>query len=124
MSNELTYSAAFTFQKGNLKELTETFIGFVQNIAGTVSIHNNISVGATEEAIQLGEVTAAKAFIVIHNQDDTNYVEFRDATGASNDVVYIPARGVVMFFMGTDVTAPYLIANTAACLVEYWIIPD
>ena len=124
MANELSYSAAFTFQKGNLKEMAESFIGLVSNIAGTVCMHNNLSVGTSEEAIQLGEVTAAKAFIVIHNQDDTNYVEFRDGTGASNDVVYIPPRGVVMFFMGTDVTAPYLVANTAACLVEYWIIPD
>lgn len=124
MANELAYSVGFTFQKGNLKEIAQTFLNIVSTVAGSTAIYNQISVATSEEAIQLGETTAAKAFYVIHNMDDTNYVEWRDATGASNDVGYIPPGGVTIGFFGTDVTAPYLVANTAACLVEYWIIPD
>ena len=124
MANELSYSAAFTFQKGNLKELAESFVGLVSTISGGVVYHNAPSVGATEEVLALGDVTAAKAFFCFYNTDDTNYVEIRSATGASNDILYVPPRGVCMGFFGTDITAPYAIANTAACVLEYWLIPD
>lgn len=125
MANELSYSAAFTFQKGNMKELAESFIGLVSNIAGGVVYHNAPSIGfAAEEALPLGDVTAAKAFFCFYNTDDSNYVEIRSATGASNDILYVPPRGVCMGFFGTDISAPYALANTAAVVLEYWLIPD
>jgi hypothetical protein len=45
------------------------------------------------------------------------------ATGASNDHVRLDARGVAFFKFGSDVTAPYVIANTAEVLVKYKIWP-
>lgn len=115
---------AFKFKKADVGEFEKAFLQMVQTIAGSVFIHNMVSVATSEEAMALGEVAAAKAFCVIYNHDPTNYCEWRDATGASNDVIYIPPKSGVMFFMGSDVTAPYLIANTAATLIEYWIVPD
>ena len=124
MARELEYSLSFKYQKANGKAWEESFLAMTETIAGNVAINNRISVGITEEAMALGEVTAAGGFLVIHNEDDTNYVEYRTGTGASNDAVKIPPRKAVAFFVGSDTTAPYLIANTAACIVEYWLIVD
>ena len=124
MANELSYSAAFTFQKGNLKEAAESFIGLVSTIAGGSVYHNAPSIATSEEALPLGDVTAAKAFFVFYNTDDSNYVEVRMGTGASLDMLYIPPKGLAMGFFGTDITAPYAVANTAAVVLEYWLIPD
>lgn len=124
MANEMVYSVGFTFQKGNAKEITETFLNLVSTIAASTAIYNELSVTTSEVAVVLGSNTAAKAFIIIHNCDDTNYIEWRTGTGASNDAVYIGPGDVALFRMGTDVTAPYLVANTASCTTEYWIFPD
>ena len=123
MADEFSFSIAFKFKKADVGEFEKAFLQMVSTIAGNVFIHNMVSVGITEEAMALGEVTAAKAFCAIYNHDPTNYMEWRDATGASNDVIYIGPKSGVIFRMGTDVTAPYLIANTAAVNAEYWVVP-
>ena len=125
MANELQYSAAFSFQKGNLQEMKAALVNLVSTISGNTPYHNAPSIGfAAEEALALGDVTAAKAFFLFWNTDDTNYVEIRSATGAGNDILYIPPKGVAMGFFGTDITAPFALANTAAVVLEYWLIPD
>lgn len=124
MANELQYSIAFEFQKLNSKPMAESFLAMMETIAGNIQTHLTVSVGITEEVMALGDVTAASAFCVIFNEDDTNYVEWRTGTGAGNDAIKIPPKRPVCFFMGSDITAPYLIANTAACKVSYWLIPD
>ena len=124
MANELSYSVAFTFQKGNLKELSKALIGLVKNIATGTPFYNAPSIGITEEALALGDVTPAKAFYLFYNTDDTNYVEIRMGTGATLDMIYLPPKGAAMGFFGSDVTAPYAIANTAACVIEVVLIPN
>ena len=122
MANELIGSAAFTFQKGDLKELAASFIGAARSVTGSTYFHNAPSIGITEEALALGDITAAKAFYLFYNTDDTNYVEIRSATGASNDVIYLPPKFPTIGHFGTDITAPFAIANTAACVIEYWLV--
>jgi hypothetical protein len=79
------------------------------------------NVGTAEEAMKLGELSALGWCIFI-NRDDTNYVEIRSGTGASNDIIKVPAGGVALFHWGSDVSAPYVIAPTAACQCEYLIL--
>lgn len=124
MAKELQYTITGEYQKGN--SLKQTFGGIKNQVtvSGNVALAGVNSVGTSEEAIPLGEVTAAKAGMYVKNLDDTNYVEIRDATGASNDVIYVPAGKDVFFYFGTDVTAPYWIANTAAVLVEWRMYPN
>lgn len=124
MADELKQSLSITFQKGNGRKLEIAYGPKKITVSGTVSIQGmQVSVATSEEAIPLGEVTAAGALLIVKNMDDTNYVEIRDATGSSNDVVKLPAGEMAMFRFGSDVTAPYWIANTGACLVEYTLIP-
>jgi hypothetical protein len=83
-------------------------------------VQGKISVGTSEEAIPLGEVTSL-GFAVFVNRDTTNYVEIRSAAGASNDIIKLKAGEPALFRFGSDVSAPYIIANTAACQVSYRI---
>ncbi len=79
------------------------------------------NVGLTEEAMKLGELTTL-GWCCFKNLDATNYVEIRSATGAANDVILVPALGFAIFHFGSDVTAPFIVANTAACQTEYLIL--
>jgi len=90
------------------------------DIATKKFVSGKISVGTSEEAIPLGEVTSL-GWAVFKNLDTTNYVELRSASGAANDIIKLKAGEGCAFRFGSDVTAPYLIANTAACQVEYKI---
>lgn len=124
MANELIYTITGEYQKGN--SIKETFGGskVKKSVSGNVKLGGIVSVGTSEEVIPIGEVTAAKAFMWVKNLDDTNFIELRSATGASNDVIYCPPGKEIAFYWGTDVTAPYWIASTAAVLVEWKMYPD
>lgn len=79
------------------------------------------NIGTSEEALKLGEITSLGWFL-FRNLDETNYVEIRSATGASNDIIKVPPLGGALFHWGTDVTQPYAIANTAACQCRYLLL--
>jgi hypothetical protein len=84
---------------------------------------DEVSVATSEQVLNLGGVTAAKAMIVFKNHDTSNYVEVRTATGAGNDAYYVGPGECHVWRFGTDVTAPYVVANSAACKVSYRLIP-
>lgn len=72
------------------------------------------TVGTSEEALNLGDITTV-GYLLIENRDTTNYVTYRPATGGT-DTVRIPAGGFALFYAETS--APYVIANTASCILE------
>jgi len=123
VADELTISMSISYQSGNSPRLSWALASKKITVAGTAVGGLSVSVGTAEEVIPLGEVTAAGALIAVENLDDTNYIEIRDATGAANDVVRLNAREGAVFRFGSDVTAPYWIANTAAVRVWYMLIP-
>lgn len=125
MADELRYTAVSCYTDDdvdlpNIGIVDSTFD--VVLASSTKVIGGIISVGTSEEAIPLGEVTAAGGHMTVVNLDDSNYIELRDATGASNDVIKVPAGECAMFRWGSDVTAPYWIANTAAVRVNYRLV--
>lgn len=124
IANELQYTITGEYQKGNNRKITFGGTKNKKSISGNTRAGTQVSVATSEEVIPLGEVTAAGAYMWVKNLDDTNYIELRTATGASNDAIRCPAGKEICFYWGSDVSAPYWIANTAACLVEYELIPD
>lgn len=121
MANEIVINANLAYEDSEGTE--HPALGVVADQATITTkkfISGKISVGITEEAIPLGEVTSL-GWAVFKNLDTTNYVEIRSATGASNDIIKIAAGEAACFRFGSDITAPYIIANTAACQVEYRI---
>lgn len=124
MANEMTITISITYQKGNSGKVEWVLGPKKMTISGdTATFGQIVSIGTSEEAIPLGETVAAGAWIVGLNLDDTNYFEIRDATGAGNDVVKVPAGEPFAYRFGSDVTAPFWVANTAATKVRFALIP-
>jgi hypothetical protein len=121
MANELTVYASVAYEDSEGTEHPAFGVaGDSVSVTTKKFVSGKVSVGTTEEAIPLGEVSSL-GYAVFKNLDSTNYVELRMASGASNDHIKIAAGEACCFRFGSDVSAPYLIANTAACQVEYRI---
>ncbi len=119
MASELTLSASYEYAKDGA-EFERAISGLIANVSGDNFIHHKQLVGITEEALIIGEVSLL-GWAIFRNLDSTNYVEIRSATGAGNDIIKILAGEFAVFRFGSDVTAPFAIANTAAVLLEYFI---
>ena len=119
MANELTISGSIKFAKG-AKSVSLAKSGVQLDVAGDNYIQKTQSIGTSEEAIDLGDITIpGYAFFV--NLDSTNFVSLRDATGA-DDMIDIPPGGIALFKFHAGATAPYAIADTAAVEIEYLIV--
>lgn len=79
------------------------------------------NVGITEEALLLGD-GGSIGYVLLKNLDSTNFVEIRTGTGATKFVKLL-AGEIALFRFGSGVTAPYVIADTAACDLEITLIP-
>lgn len=122
MADELKMTAVSSYSDSDGLDLPN--IGVVDlevDVTTKRHVEGSPSVGTSEEAIPLGEVTAAGALMTVKNLDDTNYIEIRNATGAV-DMIKLPAGETALFRFGSDITAPYWIANTAAVKVHYRLV--
>lgn len=120
MADELTIQAGIFYKDSDDTEKS-LFLLWADRLASVTTkkpLHHRQSVGITEEALILGEITSLGWFIG-YNRDDTNFIEIRSATGADNDIIKIPPRKIALFHFGSNITAPYVIADTAACELEY-----
>ena len=124
MANELSVSMSFTYEKGNVEEISRTVSAKLVTVSGNRIFHHIQAIGfAAEEALNLGELSSPFGWFWAKNLDDTNYVEIRFGTGASLDMVRLNAGEPCFFRLGSDITAPYAIANTASVDLEYVIFP-
>ena len=80
------------------------------------------NIGTSEEALNLGNI-ATLGYIYIKNLDETNFVQLRTATSGTYFCKLKPGE-IAVFRFGSGVTAPYAIADTAACDVEYFLISN
>jgi len=118
MANELTLNATFSYSKSGTVLSLKPAVSV--DVSGSVALHNRQSVGTSEEALQLGDVTSLGYCIVI-NRDATNFVEVRPGTGVADLVKVRPGKFVVLDF-ADGVTAPYVVADTAAVEIEYVLL--
>lgn len=116
MADELTISGNVGFVK-NGKSVSFGKTGLTIDVAGKEHSLASHNVGTSEEALLKGAVGTI-GMIAIYNSDPTNYVEYRPATTVP--AIKILAGEFQMFRANTS--APMLIANTAACDVEYLVI--
>lgn len=124
MANELTIGISAKFQKSDGRPFEFDVAGILRSVTGNECVGPmRISVATTEQALQVPTgLTLAGALFVCQNIDFVNYMEIRSATGASNDIIRVGPREVALFRWGSDITAPYLIANTAAVLFDYGMV--
>lgn len=130
MANEFTLSGTLQFQNA---EMSEGIVAQVVDLLASISadgryISGIVSVGTSEEAIPLGEVSSPGWFFA-KNLDPTNYVEVLTGTGGPAFARLRPATvsqpgHFCLLPLGTGVTAPFWVANTGACRVQYWLFDN
>lgn len=122
MANELTLKFGFKFDDGDTASTIPA--GGVQtlqrDVAGANMLDHVQNIGTSEEAIVLGDITVG-GYARFENLDATNYVELRQGTGAS-DFCRLLAGDIAIFRISPDMTAPFAIADTAACALRVTIV--
>lgn len=121
MANEIQLSVALAAAKGGIEEALK-LLNAVFSMTGTRMKSETVSVGTSEEAIPLGECGSAGWFMA-WNHDAANFVELRVATGGTK-FAKMRAGEPCIFRWGSGISAPFWIADTGACLVEYLLIED
>lgn len=120
MANELTLNVSSNLAPTGLTAFARTWaasMGF--DLSTATFTHNVQSVGTSEEAILKGDVATPGYFIAV-NLDATNFVSIRSGTGGTNMVKLMPGKVCVFMFASAD---PFWLADTAACRVEYLLVP-
>lgn len=116
----LTVNGTLVFQNTSPVPSQTVPQSFVVTLTGDATAYKRIEVGTTEQALEFDDVTIPDSIIVIQNLDATNYVGVRLASGDSQTVKIKPGE-CWAFRLGDGVTAPYLVANSAACEVLVWL---
>ena len=111
MAQEIMLRAALSFAKSG-RAVSADSLDIVVDMAGTKGLDTVQTVGTTEEALVLGEVTAASTHYWIKNLDATNPVDLKPATGGTVTTRILPGR-VAMGQFGPSVSAPFVQAITA-----------
>jgi hypothetical protein len=120
MASEINVALRFSFTKGGASGGMD--VAITPTLAGTKFTHGRQSIGfAAEEAINLGEATGGGGWFVAINRDGTNFLSIRQATGAANFLKLGPGEFCCLRF-STSTTAPFAIADTAACEMEYYVL--
>lgn len=118
MANEFELGGSIIYEDTEMDDPEIMSIsGLLANISTKRYTRAKQSIGTVEEAINLGEVGAPGWFMAI-NRDATNYVEIKVGTGASIFAKLKPGE-FCLLRLGSAAQAPYAIADTAACQLEY-----
>lgn len=121
MASELTISFTADYEKSGYPDISVPAVsGLTRDVTGVRKINHIQQIATSEEAIDLGEL-ASLGFAYFKNLDATNYIELRMGTGASLDMIKLLAGDFAWFRFGSDITAPFAIANTAPCYLHYII---
>ena len=115
VSNTTTGGFIFTLPSVTFTSITQTGTGFKAGLQ---------SVGTSEENLDYGDVSAANAgWLFMRNIDATNYVDWGMSDGGTMKAVARLKPGEPWQCIRVQASAQVrLQANTAACLVEYYLL--
>lgn len=120
MANEIKLDVRLQINNGALKFLfAPGTVSLTQNAIGGPT-PGYISVGITEESVAFSEL-GTEGFVVLHNVDPTNYIQWGFATGVYGG--RIKATEPAIFRLEPSATL-YLKANTAACGLNIYAFED
>ncbi len=124
MAGELRIEIKFRYLKGDLLLDPKKFVDVI-DITGDQGLHHKQSIGfAAEEALNVGDLSGTNGFFLFAvNRDATNFVEIRHATGAgTTDFLRLNPGQFDWTPLSPDASAPFAQADTAAVMLEYWLI--
>ena len=86
------------------------------DVAGDECTHHTQEIGTSQEAVLLGDLVTG-GLVWVHNKDSTNYITIRPGTGVADLIKVLAGEWQGPFRFAS--AAPFAIANTAACEVEF-----
>ena len=117
MADEISMNGSFALANGSLTVEKSADDLITQT---TAKYHAGVqNIGTSEEALVLGDVTTP-GLCYFENLDATNYLTIGETT--NNDIIKL--KPGEFCFVRLGITAPYAIANTAACDLNYIILED
>lgn len=119
MSNELTLNATLAYSDSEGSEVPLDVADLLATVSTLKYTKAKQSIGITEEAINLGEVTAPGWALFI-NRDAANFIELRVATGGAK-FAKLKAGEFAFLRLGSGAQVPFAIADTAPCQLEYFV---
>jgi hypothetical protein len=120
VANELTLSATLAYADDEGADEALQVAELLATSSGKLYVKDKQSIGITEEAIGLGEVTSPGWGLFI-NRDTVNFLELRVGTGGAKFAKLKPGE-CALLRLGSGAQVPYAIADTAACKLEYIIV--
>jgi hypothetical protein len=88
-------------------------------------VHTIQSIGTSEEAIELGDISS-RGFAVLVNLDPTNYIEIKVATSGAIFAKLFPKGSTAginfcVVHLGSAAQSPFATANSAECKMEIFL---
>lgn len=121
MAGKITYSFSLEVTPDVGPSLPLTVIDRIRSLTSDKFICQRQTIGTSEEALQLAEITTPVEFFVL-NLDPTNYVDIKVATSGAIFARLRPdtqedGTGGLAFIseLGSGALAPFAIANTNPC---------
>jgi hypothetical protein len=117
MANEITVAALLGINwRGSVMQRQ---VNVQPTFSGTTMAHGFVSVATGGGNLDLGQI-AVPGWALFYNTDPTNYVSY-GLDGAHLFGELQPLEGGVLR-IARGLAAVYFVANTAACVVEYFIL--
>lgn len=120
MANELTLNGSLQYADTEDADLALQIVDLLATVSVKRYVRLKHNVGITEEAISLGDV-ASPGWAIFINRDETNFIELRVSTGGAKFAKLKPGE-FALLRLGSGAQAPFAIADTAACQMEYFIL--
>ena len=119
MADELTIAGSLTFDDGTTPTVALSKSGIVLDLTGANYLKNKQTVGATEEALLLGDVVAG-GLMMAYNGHATTTISIRPAT-AETDLIDVGPGEIALFRLSASATAPYVISSTGTAELVYLV---
>ena len=117
MANELSVYTTFSYNKDSA-----SFNLSAQNqvtVATNAFINSLVDVGTSDVTIDLGPVSSI-GYVYVQNLDATNFILIGPSSGSY--FIKLLANEVAVF--RSNVSSIHLIADTAACMVQYAVVSN
>lgn len=116
----MTINASIAYADADGTSDSLAAVNFFVTLASKLFSHFKQSVGITEQVIPLGGITSV-GYIIAINLDPTNTVSLKTGTGGVICATLKPGGGPALIPLGSGMQAPFAIASTAPCLVEFFL---
>jgi hypothetical protein len=127
MADEITASVSLSYEDTENTTGSLAVVNLVKTVTTKKITRLKQNVGITEEAIDLGDISAP-GYALFINRDTTNFINLKVATSGAIFAKLLPDTdgdgngGFACLQLGSGAQAPFAIADTAACQMDVFII--